>query len=178
MRELTLLRHAKSSWSDRTKADIDRPLTSRGRLAALAIGTYMARHKIFPDIILCSPARRTRETLAQIEPALPDGIERRFDPAIYSAGTGDGLIACLKGTAIDEAHVMIIGHNPAMQQLALSLTTATSGVRKQIERKYPTAALTHIAFNIDDWRILDGQGRILHYTTPKMLIRTENENDG
>ncbi|WP_334128783.1 SixA phosphatase family protein [Sneathiella sp.] len=177
MRKLTLMRHAKSSWSDRAKADIDRPLTARGRLGALAVGTYMARNKIFPDIILCSPARRTRETLAQIEPSLPDGFERRFNPAVYSAGTGAGLLASLKCAAISEAHVMVIGHNPAMQQLALSLMDPASNLYKEIARKFPRGGLIQFAFDIDDWREMHAPGRVLHFTTPKRLIATEEEEE-
>ena len=170
MHKLTLLRHAKSSWSDPGKADIDRPLTSRGRRGALKIGTYMAEHGIFPDLILCSPSRRTRETLSQINPFLPDGIEVQIEKSIYLAGHGDGLVCYLKSSAIEEAHVMIIGHNPTMQQMALNLALPTAeNSYSMIEKKYPTAALTQIRFDIDDWSQLKGRGELLHYVTPKML---------
>jgi phosphohistidine phosphatase len=178
MRKLTLLRHAKSSWSDRTRADIDRPLTSKGRKGALKIGTYIEQHKIFPDLILCSPSRRTRETLAQIEPFLPDGTEVRIEKSIYSAGTGAGLISYLKSSAIEEGHVMIIGHNPTMQQMALNLAEPSADNNYHlIERKYPTAALTQIKFDIDDWRELGGRGQLVHYVTPKMLPGPDDEED-
>lgn len=178
MRKLTLLRHAKSSWSDRTRSDIDRPLTGRGRRAALKIGTYISRNAIFPDLILCSPAKRTRETLAQIAPFLPDGTEVQIEKSIYSAGEGSGLVSYLKGSAIDEAHVMIIGHNPTMQQMALALARpAPDNGYRQIEMKYPTAALTHIRFDIPTWRQLDGRGELVHYVTPKMLPGGEEEEE-
>lgn len=178
MRKLTLLRHAKSSWSDRAKADIDRPLSARGRRGALKIGTYIEKNKIFPDLILCSPSRRTRETLAQIDPFLPDGTEVKIEKSIYSAGTGSGLIAYLKSSAIEEVHVMIIGHNPTMQQMALDLAerTADNGY-DLIERKYPTGALTQIKFDIDDWRDLGGRGKLAHFITPKMLPGPDDEDE-
>ena len=176
MRKLTLLRHAKSSWSDRTRTDIDRPLTARGRRGALKIGTYIEKNKIFPDLILCSPSRRTRETLAQIEPFLPDGTEVRIESSLYSAGTGSGLISYLKSSAIEEAHVMIIGHNPTMQQMALDLAERTPDNNyRLIERKYPTAALTQIRFEIDDWRDLGERGKLVHFVTPKMLPGPDDE---
>lgn len=178
MRKLTLLRHAKSSWSDRARADIDRPLTSKGRKGALKVGTYIEKNRIFPDLILCSPSRRTRETLAQIDPFLPDGTEVRIEPSIYSAGNGSGLVAFLKSSAIEEAHVMIIGHNPTMQQMALDLAERTpDNGYDRIEKKYPTAALTQIRFDIDDWRELDGRGKLGHFVTPKMLPGSDDEDE-
>ncbi|MEX1034860.1 MAG: histidine phosphatase family protein [Sneathiella sp.] len=178
MRKLTLLRHAKSSWTDHARADIDRPLTSRGRRGALKIGSFMADNGIFPDLILCSPSRRTRETLSQINPFLPDGTEVQIEKSIYSAGHGDGLICYLKSSAIEEAHVMIIGHNPTMQQMALNLATpsAENGYSR-IEAKYPTAALTQIKFEIDDWSQLKGRGELLHFVTPKMLPGLAEEEE-
>ena len=177
MRKLTLLRHAKSSWADPAKADIDRPLTSRGRRDAIKIGVFLAEHRLFPDFILCSTSRRTVETLAQIKPFLPDGVEIEMDRAVYSAGQGSGLIALLKSATIDDAHVMIIGHNPTMQQLALSLASPTDPGYERIEQKYPTAGLTHIEFDIDDWHKLSGRGRLKHFITPKMLAGADMETD-
>lgn len=178
MRKLTLLRHAKSSWSDRANADIDRPLTSRGRRGALKIGTYIEQNKIFPDLILCSPSRRTRETLAQIDPFLPDGTEVKVEPSIYSGGNGSGLISYLKSSAIEEVHVMIIGHNPTMQQMALDLAERTpDNGYHLIEKKYPTGALTQIRFDIDDWRDLGGRGQLVHFVTPKMLPGSTEEDE-
>jgi phosphohistidine phosphatase len=174
MRKLTLLRHAKSSWADPGTADIDRPLTSRGRQAALKIGLFLAENKIFPDFILCSPSHRTRETLAQIKPFLPDGVEIEIERAAYSAGQGSGLVSHLKSSNIEDEHVMIIGHNPTMQQLALDLAKpAPDNGYSRIEKKYPTAALTHIEFDIDDWRDLKGRGRLVHFVTPKKLEGVE-----
>ena len=70
MRRLILLRHAKSSWDYADLADVDRPLSERGRTAARAMGSYLRAHPIRPDLVLCSPAARTRETLALVTPSL------------------------------------------------------------------------------------------------------------
>ena len=178
MRKLTLLRHAKSSWADPANADIDRPLTSRGRRDALKIGAFIAEKKLFPDLILCSPSHRTRETLAQIKPFLPDGVEIEIERAIYSAGQGGGLVAHLKSAGIEDEHVMIVGHNPTMQQLALDLAKPSpDNSYSLIEKKYPTGALTHIEFDITDWRELKGRGRLVHFVTPKMLAPVDMETD-
>ncbi|WP_373089938.1 histidine phosphatase family protein [Sneathiella sp.] len=170
MRKLTLLRHAKSSWSDSAKADIDRPLAPRGHRAALEIGDYMERHRIFPDFILCSPARRTRETLAQIRSFLTSGTEIKVEPSVYSAGLGSGLIAYLRGLSPDYAHVMIIGHNPTMQHMALDLAAPKpDNGYSEMGRKFPSAGLAHIEFDIDGWRSLADRGQLVHFVTPKRL---------
>lgn len=170
MRKLTLLRHAKSSWDDPEKTDFERPLAPRGRRAALKIAAFLARHHLNPDFILCSPAQRTRETLARILPFLTEDIEIRMDRAVYSAGIGDGLVAYLKTRPADNQHIMIIGHNPTMQQLALTLAKPDqAGQYSEMERKFPSAALAHIEFDISSWRELKSDGRLMHFVLPKNL---------
>lgn len=170
MRKLTLLRHAKSSWVDPAKADFDRPLAPKGRRAALKIGAFIEKHQLAPDLILCSPAQRTRETLARIAPFMNQNTDIQMERSIYSAGTGDGLVAYLKGLAIDVEHIMIIGHNPTMQQLALDLSDARScSAYSKMEKKYPTAALAHIEFGIPHWHELSGAGQLVHFVIPRNL---------
>lgn len=173
MRKLTLLRHAKSSWTDSAAADIDRPLAPRGHKAALKIGSFIADNTLSPDLILCSPARRTRETLAHIRPFFKGKPEIRLEHAIYSAGLGDGIIAYLQ-TLSEPAHVMVIGHNPTLQHMALALAKPDSHPGyAAIERKYPTAGLAHIEFDIDRWIKLETRGRLVHYIVPKELMSRE-----
>jgi len=170
MRKLTLLRHAKSSWDDPAKADIDRPLAPRGRSAALKIGAFLAAQELIPDFILCSPAQRTRETLARILPFLKKDIDIRMDRSVYSAGTGDGLVAYLKALPIETSHIMIVGHNPTMQQLALTLAQpVTDGYYAEIQKKFPSAALAHMEFDISGWQHLQKGGRLVHFVLPKNL---------
>ena len=80
---LQLVRHAKSSWSDPTTADIDRPLSGRGMRAAHALAQHLAFFDRRPDIVVCSPATRARQTLAAIEGVLGTGPEIRIDPVVY-----------------------------------------------------------------------------------------------
>ncbi|MCR9212682.1 MAG: histidine phosphatase family protein [Proteobacteria bacterium] len=170
MRKLTLLRHAKSSWTDHAIADFDRPLAPRGRKAAVKIGLYLAETGLSPDFILCSPAKRTRETLAKITPFLTHKYDIKLERSIYSAGSGGGVISYLKSAPLSSEHVLVIGHNPTMQQLALDLATPEADSRySDIERKFPTAALAHIEFDIPDWKSLRSRGRLVHYIVPKEL---------
>ncbi|HKR02167.1 MAG TPA: histidine phosphatase family protein, partial [Pyrinomonadaceae bacterium] len=85
MKKLLLLRHAKSSWDDASLPDFERPLNERGRRAAPLMGEFMRRQKIRPDLVICSPARRTRETIARVLEAAGMTTEVRYDERIYEA---------------------------------------------------------------------------------------------
>jgi phosphohistidine phosphatase len=117
-RRLYLLRHAKSSWDDAMISDHARPLTARGRRSLELLSGYIVDHELEPDLILCSTARRARDTLA----GLPlDQTKAHVEAPLYSAHTDD-LIERLG--VVDPAirSVMVIGHNPALQMLILRLT--------------------------------------------------------
>jgi phosphohistidine phosphatase len=114
MRRLYLLRHAKSSWEDAGLADHDRPLAPRGRRAAKAIGRYLRDSGIEPQLVLCSSARRAQETLERA------GLAGRVEPELYGA-SADALLARLRHISPEVRSVMLIGHNPGVQQLALLL---------------------------------------------------------
>jgi phosphohistidine phosphatase SixA len=109
-KRLYLLRHAKSSWKQPELADHDRPLASRGRRAAKAIARHLRERQIAPELVLCSTARRARETLERIEPALATAAVRR-EPQLYRA-SADVLFERLRTVPDDVASVMLIGHNP------------------------------------------------------------------
>src|SRR5882672_1530951 len=89
MYRLLLLRHAKSSWGDRQLADIDRPLSSRGESAAALMAEAIVDRGLLPDRVLCSPALRTRETLAALKPRLPKTTSVEISPALYEPPSGD-----------------------------------------------------------------------------------------
>ena len=138
MYRLFVLRHAKSSWKDPGQADHDRPLAGRGRRAAKALARHLREERIEPELVLCSTARRARETLERIEPAL--GVaDVRFEPALYGASAG-ALLERLHDVPDHVGSVMLIGHNPGLQELALEL--AHSGPKlHELAAKFPTAAL-------------------------------------
>jgi phosphohistidine phosphatase len=171
MRRLYLLRHAKSAWPDGV-ADFDRPLAPRGIEAAGLVGTYLRQQGIAPARILVSTARRTRETLRFVREAWqPEAATIREELRIYAASAATLLAIAREGPAA-EASLMLIGHNPGMAELAMSLSdpqhAAADDFRRML-RKFPTAALAVIDFPQDDWRIVPGAGRLIRFVTPKQL---------
>jgi phosphohistidine phosphatase len=152
MKRLYLLRHAKSSWKDTSLPDHDRPLAGRGRRAAKAIAGHLREQGIEPELVLCSTARRARETLERIEPARATSAVRVEDD-VYAASAG-ALLERLRSVPDTVESVMLIGHNPGLQQLALDLARASPTVR-ELATKYPTAALATLAFQAASWQELD-----------------------
>ena len=106
-----MLRHGKSSWSDPTLADLDRPLAPRGERASRKIGKNMRRKKIRPSLVLCSPSLRTRQTLEAIEPSLGKGSSVELEPELYAASEVK-LLERLQALPESVDSVMLIGHNP------------------------------------------------------------------
>lgn len=170
---LFLLRHAKA---DRPAAidDFERPLNERGRKAAPKIGAVMAERGWRPDLALVSPAKRTRETWALIARALGDGKVAEFHDQLYLASATRLLeIVRAQGEAI--ASVLIVGHNPGIEELAARLAAEPqppAGARalSRLKTKYPTGALTIIGFNVDHWKqVRAGSGLITEFLTPAMI---------
>jgi phosphohistidine phosphatase len=168
MKRVYLLRHSKSSRKDRSLADRDRPLAGRGRRAAKAVARHLEQERIRPDLVLCSPARRTRETLERVEGAFGDRVEARLDEALYGASESK-LLVCLKALPDEVGSVMLIGHNPGLGELALAL--AAEGVRlAPLREKYPTGALATIDLPAERWSAIErGSGELLAYVRPKDL---------
>ena len=139
---LWLLRHAKSSWEDPELADEDRPLAPRGERAAGSMRRYLQTHPIRPSLVLCSSARRARETLAAVLPSLGKDLEVRIEPGRY---TFDATVLVERLRAVPpNVSVLLVGHNPAMQDLATRL--ASSGHRlDELTTKLPTGALVEIS---------------------------------
>jgi phosphohistidine phosphatase len=120
VRTLILLRHAKSDWSGR-EADIDRPLAARGRRQAPEAGAWLAGAGLDIDVAVVSPAQRARSTweLASAELAAPP--ELRVDERVYAASAGE-LLDVLTGLPPACATVVLVGHNPGLEDLATALT--------------------------------------------------------
>jgi phosphohistidine phosphatase len=166
-RRLYLLRHAKSSWKDDGLADHDRPLARRGRRAAKAISRHLRERGVAPELVLCSTARRAREALERIEPALGRGAIRA-EPGLYGAGAAE-LLERLHEIAPPVRSVMVIGHNPALEQLALRLARHGPTVR-ELEAKFPTGALATLAFRGPGWAALDrGTAELIEFIRPRDL---------
>lgn len=170
MRTLYLLRHAKSDWSDAAAADIDRPLAARGRAAAPAVGAYMRAHGLAPSLVLCSPARRTRETWDLVAATLDAAPAVEFPDALYLASEV-ALLATARAAPDRHESVLLIGHNPGMQEFATSLSGA--GKPKALRRvadKFPTGGLAVISFEAARWAdVAPGRGRLERFVRPRDL---------
>ena len=120
-RRLVVLRHAKSDWPAGV-ADQDRPLGRRGMRDAAAAGRWLVEDGTRPELVWCSPARRTRETwdVLGAELGADSRPDVRFDERVYEAGLAD-LMAVLQDTPKDRRCVLLVGHNPGVQELVLSL---------------------------------------------------------
>jgi phosphohistidine phosphatase len=167
MKWLYLLRHAKSSWDDPTLADRDRPLSPRGRRAAKVMASHLRRKGISPELVLCSPSRRTRETLKRIAPALGKSADVQIEPALYAASAAT-LLEKLHEVPDEVESVMLIGHNPSIQELALSLARAGSE-RSRASSKFPTAALATLEFSASWRELVPGRAELVSFVKPKEL---------
>ena len=171
MKKLTLLRHAKSSWDDAVTRDFDRPLNDKGKRAAAAIGAFIKRNDIVFDQVLASPAVRVIETLEHVEQASGLSMEPRWDRKIYLASSVT-LLDVIRGASEDADHVLMVGHNPGMEDLIFDLVPddGSSTARDEVEVKYPTAALAEISLNIENWAdIADNCGTLDRFTRPRDL---------
>jgi phosphohistidine phosphatase len=167
MKTLYLLRHAKSSWDDPGLTDHDRPLAPRGRRATKLLAQHLRRDGIAPELVLCSSARRARETFEGIAPALGDEAEVHFESELYGATEHD-LLERLRAVPDEIESVLLIGHNPAIQALALTLAAAGDELEK-IARKYATGALATLAF-ARSWHELGAASAALEaFVRPKDL---------
>ena len=168
VRTVILLRHGKSSWSDPTLSDVDRPLAPRGERAARRIAKHLRRKRIRPAVVLCSPSLRTRQTLEAIEPSLDKDCSVEVVTELYAASEED-LLEQLRALPDSADSVMLIGHNPGLQELALGL--ASGGVdRPKLEEKFPTGALATLVVGSDSWATLaPGKAELVDYVVPRQL---------
>ena len=160
-RRLMLLRHAKSDWPD--VPDHDRPLARRGKHDAPLIGRWLRDHGYLPEIVVCSDARRTRQTWKLVARELGGSPEVRFDPRAYAASELT-LLYLARELPAGCRSALLIGHNPDLSDLARSL--AGPGVQ---EISFPTAAVAVLEFDGDWPGLAPGQARLLDFTSPASL---------
>jgi len=163
-RQLFILRHAKSSWENPGLDDHERPLAPRGQLAAQVLRQHLHRRGISPALVLCSSARRTRETLAGVEP----GGEQRIEPELYGAGAG-ALLERLRRVPEDVGSVMLIGHNPAVQVLVLRLAAGGEAL-EEVRRKFPTGGLATLELDCAWSELAPGRAWLTEFVRPKQLV--------
>lgn len=169
---LLLLRHAKSDWGKETE-DHERPLSQRGKKTAPRMAAHMRAKGYEPAQVLCSSARRTRQTLELMLPKWRSKPKVRYERALYLADWPRLLSAVRNGKAASP--LLLLGHNPGIEQLAiaLALQPKSAAERARAERmalKFPTAALAVLDFDAATWRtIKPGQGKLVDYVRPKDL---------
>ena len=171
MLTLTLFRHAKSSWDDETFDDFERPLAQRGLEAAPRMGRALAELGPTVDVVLCSTARRTRETLNLVLQELaPDQPLVQFDEALYH-GLPEILFERILKYAGSARHILLVGHNPGLEILAVRLTNdGDSEELRAMAHKFPTAAFAQLNFDVDAWSDLQaGSGHLTAFRTPRTL---------
>ncbi len=164
-RRIVLLRHAKADWP--AVPDMERPLADRGRMDAPAAGAWLAGAGILPDLTLCSPAVRTRETWKLVAHELPHRPKTVYEERLYEATVGD-LIALLNETDEDVADVMLVGHNPGMQGLADALAAQADGDALTRMRRggFSTSAVAVLEFP-GSWKRAElGVARLTAYWAP------------
>lgn len=175
MLDLFILRHAKSSWDDEILDDFDRTLNKRGKKSAQLMGRYFVSKAVQPDIVYCSKAKRCKATLKHL-------LSQGFSPQdhlylneLYLA-TCEELLGIIKNTPGTVNSLMIIGHNPGLETLALKLCKdKTTPDYFSIREKYPTAGFVHMKFELDTgplrWsNLAPNSGTLYCYRTPKQLL--------
>jgi phosphohistidine phosphatase len=166
VRTLYLLRHAKSSWDAPALPDDQRPLAPRGRRDGKRIAEHLRRQEIEPELVLCSSAARTRETLELLRPAL-GGATVLVENELYGASS-DQLLARIRLVPDEVASVLVIGHNPGLHELALALAAAGDELER-LEEKFPTAALATLT-PAEPWgRVAPRGATLTAYVVPKQL---------
>ena len=166
---LYLLRHLKSSWDDPSLPDRERPLAPRGKKAGKKIARHLRESGIAPELVLCSPAVRTRETFDAVRSALGKP-EARVLPELYAAAD-DELLAAVRGVEPAVASVLLVGHNPGLHDLALALTgRGDEEARRRLREKLPTGALVTLSFRAGTWiELMPGSGELVDYVVPRGL---------
>lgn len=169
MRRLMLLRHAKSDWPEKVD-DHDRPLAKRGQRTGPMMGTYMAKQKLLPDLAIVSTARRAQETWNLVHEALGCGVEQQDERRIYEAAAGS-ILDVIRKTKADVRVLLLVGHNPGFQELALKLVKNAHPLDlAHLQQKYPTAGLVVIDLDIARWSaISENLGRLERFETPKSI---------
>jgi phosphohistidine phosphatase len=158
---LYLLRHAKSSWKDASLRDFERPLKGRGRDAAEQIGRRLAAEKSHPQLVVCSPAVRTRETAEIVLKHSNIRADVTFDERIYEASLRD-LLHVVADIPDGKQVAMMIGHNPGFEELVSFLSGE--------HRHMPTCALAKIRLEVASWKdVKAGEGTLEWFITPKEL---------
>jgi phosphohistidine phosphatase len=166
-RHVLLLRHAKSAWDDPSLDDHDRPLARRGQEAGERLREFVADLPVRPDVVLCSSAVRTVQTLDAIRPVLGRKLDVRIEDGLYLADD-DTWLRRLRQLDDGVAGAMVVGHNPGLEDLAATLVgSGDRELRERLNAKFPTDALATISFRGRWSDLAEGGGRLDAYFVPR-----------
>ena len=171
MKILGLFRHAKSDWGDPRARDFDRPLNERGRAGAAIMGRHIRDHGVQWNRVLSSPAIRCAETIELACHASGRPVKVMWDRRIYLASSVT-LADVLREQDGDPAAIMMVGHNPGLEDLIFDLVPddGTNPLRDAVEEKFPTACYAVLELDIERWADLkDRCARLVHLTRPRDL---------
>ena len=161
MRTIYLLRHAKSSWKNDELADFERPLNGRGRKSCEVLGRYIKTNQLEFDLVVCSTAVRTRETIDLVRQFAKLQTEVRYDERIYEA-TASRLLEVVSQLENDRKHVMLVGHNPGMAEISYLLTGE--------QESFPTSCFAKLNLKISKWSdALENRATLEWIVRPKEL---------
>ncbi|WP_371614338.1 histidine phosphatase family protein [Streptomyces sp. NBC_00454] len=170
---LVLLRHAKSAWPD--VADHERPLGPRGLRDAPAAGRWLRDAGCLPSLVICSTARRARETWALAAGELGAEVPVRFDERVYAAEPED-LLEVVSEVPEEVGTLLLVGHNPGLEDLAVTLARealdpAEAGALERLSEKFPTSAIAVLACPGSWQELAPGSARLTDFAVPRGAAR-------
>jgi phosphohistidine phosphatase len=170
MKRLTLLRHAKSGEDLDAARDFDRTLNAKGRRAARTIGRHMRDAALRFDAVIASPATRVAQTLEEVAAGYGQDLAPRWEKRAYLASPSD-LLDMLQEAPSEVESLLIVGHNPGLEQLVLMLVPEDAeGARDAVMTKYPTAALAEMTLDIGGWdQAGPGRAALVRFVRPRDL---------
>jgi phosphohistidine phosphatase len=170
MKKLFLLRHAKSSWDDPALGDFDRPLAPRGKRATKRLARHIAAQGYTFDLVLCSAARRAKDTWDRIARDVAGKTPVRHLRELYLTGE-DGFVTALRGLDDGIASVVLVAHNPDIADFADRLCRDGDGdAMRQLRAKYPTGGFAEITLDCETWSDLGaGSGYLESFVVPRAL---------
>jgi phosphohistidine phosphatase len=181
MRQLLLLRHAKSSWADPAQSDHARPLNSQGRQAAAAVREALRELGLVPDVVLVSSARRTLQTLEALSPWDETPIIEPMNGLYLASATQ--ILQLVRGVSQTVRSLMVVGHNPGLHDLAMALVGAhamssNGNMTRKLAEGFPAAALAEFTI-ARTWQDLgegggEGGGRLVRFLCPRDLPEMAN----
>jgi phosphohistidine phosphatase len=162
VKTLLIMRHAKSAWSQEDIPDQERPLNKRGKHDAPRMGDLLKGEGLLPDLIISSTAKRARSTVELVAEASDYDGEIRWEESLYATGP-EAYIAVLRTLPAEVGRVMVVGHNPGLEELVAMLTDEWA--------RLPTSAVAEARLNISDWADLGYEpvGKLAHVWRPKEM---------